>query len=331
MAGKPIDTEVLSKKVEDKFGGRVKMYKPSCKGASYPALFHCLDCDYVWESRVRTVLAYKVPKCPHCQGRYPHTFEEVREKVIIASDGTLDMYREYFKDTRTKALMICNNGHEIWLKPLSVYSGGRRCGKCSRHAPVTYEEATERLDKIYGKGQVFVYQEDYKNTRNPIEAHCAKGHSWITTVGILLQHHGCPICITTSLELKIMEVLNKKKVLYEHNKGLEGCNWNNSIVPLRPDFRFKNYPIILECGGKQHFIDKIYGKERFALDIERDKFKNQFCKENGFIMIRITSCNKWGTKNHITIDKAINLLENEITDEGIVNVEAFKPYDFNRE
>lgn len=78
--------------------------------------------------------------------------------------------------------------------------------------------------------------------------------------------------------------------------------FNNSFYPLsqyanknlRPDFRFLNHNIIIEYDGEQHFRPKAFGKisqeqaeENFKETQENDKLKDDFCKENGFKMIRI--------------------------------------------
>jgi very-short-patch-repair endonuclease len=63
---------------------------------------------------------------------------------------------------------------------------------------------------------------------------------------------------------------------------------------LRPDFRFLNHDIIIEYDGEQHFRPKAFGKmsqekaeENLKETQENDKIKDDFCKENGFKMIRI--------------------------------------------
>ena len=63
---------------------------------------------------------------------------------------------------------------------------------------------------------------------------------------------------------------------------------------LRPDFRFLYHNIIIEYDGIQHFSPRAFGKmsqekaeERFKETQENDKIKDDFCRENGFKMIRI--------------------------------------------
>jgi len=65
--------------------------------------------------------------------------------------------------------------------------------------------------------------------------------------------------------------------------------------PLRPDFRFFDYKIIIEADGRQHFnpvtfggISKELSKEQFNLTQESDKIKDNFCKKYGYKMIRIS-------------------------------------------
>ena len=135
------------------------------------------------------------------------------------------------------------------------------------------------------------------------------------------------------METPVIEALTAKKVDFVHDCSLEGSNYNGSSFPLRADFRFKKYPIIIETDGKQHFKHNVGGRDNLNYTIERDLHKNKWCKEHEYILIRVTSSptKEWGTEKHITLKELLDLIEKHITENGIVDVKAFKPYDFNKE
>jgi len=74
--------------------------------------------------------------------------------------------------------------------------------------------------------------------------------------------------------------------------------------PLRPDFRFINYKIMIECDGSQHYKVKEFGasKEKAVINFEQikanDKVKDEFCDQFGYKMIRIPY---WDIMNMIEI------------------------------
>ncbi len=63
--------------------------------------------------------------------------------------------------------------------------------------------------------------------------------------------------------------------------------------PLRPDFRFINHKIMIECDGSQHYKVKQFGSSReeaekkFEKTKTNDKVKDEFCDQFGYKMIRI--------------------------------------------
>ena len=130
-----------------------------------------------------------------------------------------------------------------------------------------------------------------------------------------------------------MEVLDKKGINYKHNKELKGCVYNKR--PLRPDFYIKTDKGILwvECDGRQHY-EPIYGEDNLKEQQVRDMFKDNYCKEHSICLIRVVSSptKEWGVKNHITLEKLIELIEIGINSETKeINFDLFCQYDFNRE
>jgi hypothetical protein len=64
---------------------------------------------------------------------------------------------------------------------------------------------------------------------------------------------------------------------------------------LRFDFMFINHNRVFEFDGRQHFMPVRFGsmtqeqaEENFRKQQEYDKLKDDFCKENGYKMVRIS-------------------------------------------
>lgn len=61
---------------------------------------------------------------------------------------------------------------------------------------------------------------------------------------------------------------------------------------MRPDFRFHDHKIMIECNGIQHYNETSFSgygdeEENFKYIQECDKIKNEFCLMYGYKMIRI--------------------------------------------
>ena len=81
---------------------------------------------------------------------------------------------------------------------------------------------------------------------------------------------------------------------------------------LRPDFRLINNKIIIEYDGKQHSIPKNFGgisqeqaEDNFKQTQINDKLKDNFCKDHGYKMIRIS---------YKDFSNILSILSNELFD-----------------
>ena len=282
-------------------------------------------------------MRFKNPKegtgCPRCSNKIQLTFQQVRELVQKESNGKYDIIEFTFKDTRTKAIATCIKGHEWWVRPIDIYGKRKRgCPYCSNTYHRTYEEALKELDSIYGEGVITFPKEDYKNYRSRLHCTCIKNHKWMSSMKVLVQHHGCPMCIKKSMEEPVIKLLERKHANYTHEKSLKGCNYKNHRVPLRADFFFENAPLVVETDGQQHF-NPIHGIKRLQAQQEKDRLKDAYLKERNKIVIRATSSptKEWGTERHKTLKELLELLDIGIDENGNVNMNVFIPYDFNKE
>ena len=93
-------------------------------------------------------------------------------------------------------------------------------------------------------------------------------------------------------EAEIMKVLNRMEIEYKHDRSHE----LKDVQPLKWDFiiKTKGDPIFIEYDGRQHFEPVRFGgmsqeKAKKALQKQKahDKLKDDYCFENGFLLLRI--------------------------------------------
>lgn len=93
-------------------------------------------------------------------------------------------------------------------------------------------------------------------------------------------------CLKSKGEETIIKLLQDNNISFEYQKTFDNCIFNNGKKPIF-DF-FINNQYIVEYDGIQHF--EIHGwnnEEKYNKIIQRDEFKNQWCKEHNIPLIRI--------------------------------------------
>lgn len=99
-------------------------------------------------------------------------------------------------------------------------------------------------------------------------------------------------CIKSKGEEKIATLLKENNISFIKQKSFEDCIFPSTQAKAFFDFYVITETIsyLIEYDGEQHFLDKergYYTTERIKDIKERDKIKNNYCKANNIILIRI--------------------------------------------
>ena len=87
----------------------------------------------------------------------------------------------------------------------------------------------------------------------------------------------------------IIKILQDNNIAYEYQKSFDNCRYPITNRLVKFDFYINNN-FLLEFDGYQHFYcdDKGWNtEEHLKAQIERDEFKNNWCKNNKIILKRI--------------------------------------------
>lgn len=306
------------------------------KDASHRCLWICFKCGWKWYA-TPTIVNTKGTGCPNCAHKRKYTPHEIRQLVFDSTGGTVDMIEETCTSPKEKATMLCLLCGETWeAVPNSIYLRPIKDKTKCRHKKHHLLDRVREQVKVNSDGTISLITEKERFQDNEeVECHCNLcGHNFTINLNSLLykKRYGCKLCSNRSFEAVVMKALDEKGVLYYHDRKLKGTRYNGGKLPLRADFRFKNYPIVIETDGIQHFSPVVYGIEHYTETVERDKIKNEYCKNNNIILIRITSSptKEWGTDRHKTLEELLQLLDEAVVN-GVVNVDMFRQFDFNKE
>ena len=87
-------------------------------------------------------------------------------------------------------------------------------------------------------------------------------------------------------EERISKILDEFEIKYNRQKSFNGCK--NKYI-LHFDFYLPDYNICIEYDGIQHFdpIEFFGGKETLEYNKKIDSIKNEYCKINNILLVRI--------------------------------------------
>ena len=188
-------------------------------------------------------------------------------------------------DNKTKIIVICREHGEFYPNP-NGHMRGTGCPKCSLieqsdRQRKSLEEFIEESRKIHG--DLYDYSlVEYINTETNVSIRCKKHDElfYPTPNNHLSKESGCPICDYSKGELEISNYLKKQKIEFIPQHTFEDLIY---IGKLKCDFYLTELNMVIEFNGEQHYKSNEFfgGDEGFKKTKERDKLKENYCRENG--------------------------------------------------
>lgn len=164
------------------------------------------------------------------------------------------------------------------------------CQKCSFENKIykTKKDISYCIDYFNSYGYA-VTDNVYKNARTKINYICDKGHKNSMSLDNFKRGYRCPDCFkeTNSRgEIEIAKIIDDMGIKYETQKTIKEDGWNSW---LRFDFYIPDKNMAIEFDGQQHFkpVEYFGGAERFKIDKENSKKKEDYCIKYGISLLRI--------------------------------------------
>lgn len=136
----------------------------------------------------------------------------------------------------------------------------------------------------------------YKGCNFPTEIICKHcNNSFQQTPAIHLAGCGCPKCCRSKGELAIRDWLDANDIQYISQHSFRECK-DKRVLPF--DFYLPEYNLCIEFQGKQHYKEgfiffehlcknKLKAKEKFEILQKHDQIKENFCKNNKIVLLKI--------------------------------------------
>ena len=214
-------------------------------------------------------------------------------------EGTYDYSKVEYIDAKTDVIIICPKHGEFTQTP-SNHLKGEKCRGCSneklaneRRKPL--ENFINESNEIHGEGTYDYSQVNYVNSHTEVIIICSKHGKFFQKPSKHLIGQGCPKCKNNYKgEIAVRNFLIKNKIEFEEQKRFKNCK---DVYSLPFDFYLPKYNLCIEFDGIQHFKpikrsykmtdDKI--EKNFKYIQKHDQIKNDYCKNNGIILIRLNN------------------------------------------
>lgn len=243
--------------------------------------------------------------CQKCSGggdKYrKKTWEYYYDVLKQRSDfEEYDYSKVVFNGSHQKIVIIHKPCGTEFSQILKVHSDGQGCPLCgkskmSEHTKKSLDFYKEKGSKIHsGKyNYSLITEEFYQNSHQKVPIICKKHGIFYQSFHRHCQGHGCPSCSMSNMETLFMSKLNDLGINYEFQKSLKDFGYEG-IGQYQFDFYLNDRNTAIELDGEQHFGYARFGNEtedeivkRLEIQRNKDRFKNDFCKEKGIHLIRI--------------------------------------------
>ena len=222
-------------------------------------------------------------KCPQCHLENKSLGIDYVRKFI--EDSGYKLLSTKYETNQTPLLVKCpNENHEPYYTTFSRFQQGKRCKECrAENYRFSYECVKEYIESFGYK----LLSTEYKNANKKILIQCDKEHEpYEVKFSDFQGGFRCPHCKNSKGEDKVIEILEKYNIDYNHQYKFKDCKFKQQL-PF--DFYLPKYNCCIEYDGKQHYemIEHWGGFNHFVDTKIRDTIKNIYCKDNDINLIRI--------------------------------------------
>lgn len=223
-------------------------------------------------------------KCGHTNTtkKITSNISEFLKKIKLIN--TKDNFDQFiYVNWHTKGKVVCPQ-HGLYEAIPNTLLNGCGCPKCGKTKKLNTVEFIEKAKVIHPQYNWDLV--DYKLTKIKIKVICPIHGIFENTPNNILRGQGCSKCKESKGEKFVTNWLQQNGYISTPEKRFKTCK-DKRELPF--DFYINNTNILIEYDGEQHFIPKPFwgGEEALQNTIRRDNIKNEWAKNNGFIIIRL--------------------------------------------
>ena len=286
--GKKISLNDFIKRSNEKHGDKYDYSQSDISGGVHkPLKIICPKHGEFYQAPAEHMAGADCPKCAYervhnAQRKTQDSFIEQAKKVW---GDRYDLSKVIYLGAKEKICVICPQHGEFWIYP-NDFLHGHGCQACGGVKKLDTETFIERAKRLFG--DKYSYNNvNYKNYSAYVDITCPIHGDFKITPRNFFNGYGCPKCAQSHLEKTVEIFFSQKNLEFKYQyKPL----WAGK---LRFDFYLPHYNAIIECQGRQHFmqIDYFKGADGYKYTISHDLLKSKLCKENGVALYYLCSKN----------------------------------------
>lgn len=287
----------MSKNLTGQKFGRLTALNPTKKRKRGVVIWDCVcDCGNKVEVTTTDLTCGRKKSCGCLEKENQKSFGE-RSKQLNFKDRTGLRYGRlialYPTNKRAGTNVVwhcrCDCGNEVDVDGSQLGKNIFSCG-CLRQ-DMAKKTGLAKIKDLTGQEFGHLIVLSYVDIENKAGSHwlcqCDCGKQIVVSRQNLIQGKttscGCSH-IKSKGEQKIAKLLTQYNISFTQEKIFEDCRFPDTNYPARFDF-YVNEQYLIEYDGEQHFIDSFYGI--LSKNQQRDKIKNNYCKQNNIPLIRI--------------------------------------------
>lgn len=266
-----------------KIGDILILYRSTQPGMPIKYMCKCI-CGNEFEARGNDIKLGKTKSCGCLRSKTARykDFVDLTGKVF----GKLTVINEVTNINKNGIYWHCKCecGNELDVLGSALKSGNTQSCGCSRKNNFTFSKNLIGLK--FGKLTVIDKTEERINDNIVWNCKCDCGNYKKVYTNLLTQGKvkSCGCLISYGEEI-IKDILILNKIPFEQQKTFETCRFPDTNALAKFDFFIDN-KYLVEFDGKQHFGLGGWGED-FEKIKARDEYKNNWCKENNMVLIRI--------------------------------------------
>lgn len=321
--GKEMSLAEAQSKIKEKFPNW-SFQILSFEKATSPIILKCLDCQKEKQYKNIYNFLYKKDSCDCNSSASQNKLKRMLEESLAFLKESKDLELveiTTMKDEKKKpALEIyCKKCKNTFIRRVPLFSKNKSCPYCARQGRPTTSVIESRLAE---KGYTLL--SEYKNNKEKVLIRHEKcGFIWKISMDRNRELNGsCPLCNrrVSKGEQKIIHFLQNHKIAYEKEKRFP---WQ-SHSQFRYDFYIKDYNLIIEYNGRQHYEETNIFSSSLQENQEHDEIKREEAIQNGyyFLIIPYTHYNKiddilqkWLNDYPKGVNNKLMIIERDTTEE----------------
>lgn len=216
------------------------------------------------------------------------TDKEFVDQANVVHKYKYDYSKVIYKGTDVKVAITCQK-HGMWMQAPIKHLAGSGCPKCiGRHQ--TNQMFVDKARAIHGDTYDYS-QVEYSRAHKKVSIIChVHGAFTMTPANHISRQQGCAECKKSKGEIEIKSILTTMGISFIQQHTFKDCVNPKTGRRLKFDFTIPSKNIIIEYDGIQHykFTPRYHRNlDEFVQTQTFDNIKNQFCKDNGWILVRI--------------------------------------------